>query len=518
MKWHEEGVLYKPFEEVTAWHLRYVVGSWQRSDELKWARENALASYRSPDKIAKVVHKMVKYTRVNDEGTSVHKGAAAFYKGRPMTLQTIHEMGGVCGAISRFGVGMAQAHGVPALLVTQPGHCAHIYYVNGKWKIGNDVSGWAASNTHSQIAYTWLRPSVYFQLMNEAQADLINYRLSEKLRYASRLAGRGDKFLVLEEASNVCPQNFDVWHDMKDAIYEDIALEESDIALEKPVTSTSFDNAQKMTDNSFESALCKEPTADFEVDLGKSSSIREIKFHWWGYSKPKTYRIYGKDVLGNWKLIRTNLDESVVGWFNPWSTLPGFPDKVWGIRVEMENGKLDPWNKGVWIGIRGFIVLGVQHDTEDDVVLSNNMHPTANPESSDPMALDDNNSGTVWKSDTDKSWFEIDLKQMCTLSYIKFEWADGARADKIEVSYGSEEEAVLSAEGTPEIMQLGDVAASRVHVFLRGGNHALRGVKVVGVVYGVRQVLKMVVDDEMGDYPQVTETIKTAIDEWDYRF
>ena len=179
---------------------------------------------------------------------------------------------------------------------------------------------------------------------------------------------------------------------------------------------------------------------------------------------------------------------------------------------------MDPWNKGVWIGIRGFIVLGVQHDTEDDVVLSNNMHPTANPESSDPMALDDNNSGTVWKSDTDKSWFEIDLKKMCTLSYIKFEWADGARADKIEVSYGSEEEAVLSAEGTPEIMQLGDVAASRVHVFLRGGNHALRGVKVVGVVYGVRQVLKMVVDDEMGDYPQVTKTIKTAIDEWDYRF
>ena len=81
VNWHKEGVLYKPFEEVTAWHLRYVVGSWQRSDELNWARENAPASYRSPEKIAGSVHKMVKYTLFNDEGTSVQKGAAAFYKG-----------------------------------------------------------------------------------------------------------------------------------------------------------------------------------------------------------------------------------------------------------------------------------------------------------------------------------------------------------------------------------------------------------------------------------------------------
>ena len=49
-------------------------------------------------------------------------------------------VGCVCGGISHFGAFAALANGVPALTCGEPGHCAYVLWVNGKWVPGNTVS------------------------------------------------------------------------------------------------------------------------------------------------------------------------------------------------------------------------------------------------------------------------------------------------------------------------------------------------------------------------------------------
>ena len=42
-------------------------------------------------------------------------------------MALMHEVGAVCGGVSKFGVAMAQAFGIPAMPVGQPGHCAFLW-------------------------------------------------------------------------------------------------------------------------------------------------------------------------------------------------------------------------------------------------------------------------------------------------------------------------------------------------------------------------------------------------------
>ncbi len=105
LAWDREGQLDPAFRTLSVWELRYVVGSWATDDDLAWARANIKADCRERGKIGDAVHGMVKYTLENKDGVSVQEGRR-FYGGRPMTLPTIVEVGGVCGAISRFGTSM----------------------------------------------------------------------------------------------------------------------------------------------------------------------------------------------------------------------------------------------------------------------------------------------------------------------------------------------------------------------------------------------------------------------------
>ena len=180
-QWADEELLFEPFYNLNAWQLRYVVGSWAEDDELVWARNNALEEFRNPDKIGSVTHSMVEYNLYNADNVSVHD--PGYYYGKPVTLEWIHTIGGVCGAISKFGTGMAQAFGIPGLPVGQPGHCAFIWLKNGTtWNLDNDISGWAESTTHTGIQYTWKLQAPFIPMMNEAQLNPNLYRLSEKMR------------------------------------------------------------------------------------------------------------------------------------------------------------------------------------------------------------------------------------------------------------------------------------------------------------------------------------------------
>ena len=453
VSWMEEDVLFAPFYKVSAWHLRYVMGSWQQTEELIWARENVVEDYKTADKIADVTHKMVKYKLYNDDGVSVHRGAAYYYY-KPVTLQAIHEIGGVCGAVSKFAAGMAHAFGVPALPVAQPGHCAYMWYKDGAWRLGNDINGWDGTNTHSGIAYTWMRPASYFLLMDGAQANLAGYRLSEKMRIASKLVGGGDRFAILEEASTECPQNFDVWEDLENAL-NDPALETasvqdalkptlaafrgssmtkiSNIAPMKEITSTcNNDQTSKITDDGSDSQwVCRKQEATFEIDLATPCTINKIKFKWWGWSKAGIYTISALSESGNWTIVKTQDDETVNGWFNHWSTLGGWDMRTTKIRVEMSKGKKDPWSGTVWLGIRQFRVMGVEHSVPR--LISTGKSTTANPESTGVEGLVDDDNTTVWNGNSEKSWFEIDLKTICALENIELDWADGATPQNLQV-------------------------------------------------------------------------------------
>ena len=146
-KSYRDGALFGYFDKALTWELRYVVGSWARDEDMAWVRGKVDAKIKSEQSIGEACW-MVPYRDTNAKGVSVQEGAK-YYDYKPMTLQLMVEVGGVCGAISRFGTSACQAFGIPAMPVTQPGHCAHIWRDRaGSWHLGQDIFGWAQSGEH----------------------------------------------------------------------------------------------------------------------------------------------------------------------------------------------------------------------------------------------------------------------------------------------------------------------------------------------------------------------------------
>lgn len=213
--WEREGVLFPSFRDLSAWEMRYVVGSWSSDDDLIWARANIKPELKVRDKVGDAAH-MLGYNLVNARGVSVQEGGK-FYDNKPMTLAVMLEYGGVCGAISRFGSSMSQAFGVPAMPVGQPGHCAFIWQQQpAVWAINNDISGWAESNRHDGIHITWASNEVgsaawLIPLMQDAQRDRAAFVRSESVRCAAEFCELDDRAGVFAEACELSKSNFAAW-------------------------------------------------------------------------------------------------------------------------------------------------------------------------------------------------------------------------------------------------------------------------------------------------------------------
>ena len=76
------------------------------------------------------------YILNNVYGDSIH-GTPYFEPFEGMYLNNHHkftqDVGGVCGGLSHFGASAACANGVPGLTMGEPGHCAYVVWMNGKW-------------------------------------------------------------------------------------------------------------------------------------------------------------------------------------------------------------------------------------------------------------------------------------------------------------------------------------------------------------------------------------------------
>lgn len=59
-------------------------------------------------------------------------------------------------------------------------------------------------------------------------------------------------------------------------------------------------------------------------------------------------------------------------------------------------------------------------------------------------------------------------------------------------------------------------AGVTVNVTMKGGNPVLKGVKVCGIEYSSKDILKIKVDATLGEYYNAMRDIKAAIDNWDY--
>ena len=550
----QNGTLLSPFFDVSAWHLRYVIGTWQEKEELIWAQQNTPEDYKNDKKIADVTHKMMAYKLENDDGVSVQNGVPYYYY-YPSSLQAFLGVGGVCGVVSRYAVGFAQAYGVPAMLVGQPGHCAYIWYKNGKFVLGNDVYGWGNSHTHYGIQHTWQKPAIYFQLMNDAQNNLESYRLSEKMRLASEFSDPKDRFLVLEDASSVCPQNYDVWNDMKAAIEEPTLSKSevqstllpslvngrriksilSDIATEKPILASECfgETAQSMNDESASHGYCQQTTGEFEIDLQHPCTIDELRVWWWGRSSANNFNIFAMSQDGNYHLVATQSNSTTDGSFNHWTFITGWNVTTYKIKVELKDGQLDYWGYGAYFGIRTFSAMGWERDESTEV--SHNKSVIANSESSDVVSLVDGDHSTIWYGNKNPSWFEIDLGQICILNEIDLQWVNstmGKVPDDIKVSLsvaGGNATDVENYSPLQNVLLDPETYGTHVRVeFHNGGDMAnstgegmanLYGVNLNGIAFTAKEIIKTKIHNDLHkNHPFVQEDLKEMVDGWKCEF
>lgn len=211
---HASGILFDSFSKAAVWELRYVVNSWARDEELSWVVNASDKKNHSQEKIGEACW-MVEYRDVNSKGVSVQNGPE-YYDHKPVTLQLMDEVGGVCGAISKFGTAAAQAFGVPAMPVGQPGHCAFLWKKDPQtWRTGNDISGWAGSSEHGGIFIHWGNRGSYVLLTEAAHRDPAKFLACEQATWAAAVTKDAAKSAKLRESAvQILPLHAGAWQDL----------------------------------------------------------------------------------------------------------------------------------------------------------------------------------------------------------------------------------------------------------------------------------------------------------------
>lgn len=125
-------------------------------------------------------------------------------------------VGCVCGGISHFGAFAAVANGVPALTNGEPGHCAYILWLNGKWTPGNTIS-WERGvhwqpvlGMHGAFSSLHLGSELYEKLTPQTHASNV-YRV---LAHGAA-ENKKDKMAIgyFKDAASAQPINIAVWQE-----------------------------------------------------------------------------------------------------------------------------------------------------------------------------------------------------------------------------------------------------------------------------------------------------------------
>lgn len=150
--------------------------------------------------------------------------------------------GAVCGGISKSGSNIRTTHGIPAVVIGQPGHAAILYYTKneqgkGYWGIDNDVSGWPLSEKGERMLNGWGNASyskgysvVYMVLAQEALNDYENYEKSqETVMLANIYKGNSSKQEeIYRKALKIQSINIDAWYGLINLYLSDETKTEKD--------------------------------------------------------------------------------------------------------------------------------------------------------------------------------------------------------------------------------------------------------------------------------------------------
>ncbi|MCO5542241.1 putative mucin/carbohydrate-binding domain-containing protein [Enterococcus faecalis] len=200
--------LFEDFANLTVQETRNVVNAKITDDDMNWLRN--YVKQNKPDMLTRSGitsgYTLIKYVMKNPEtGISVQSGN--FYGPNP-TIKEVIKYGGVCGAMSKLSCVLAQAYGVPAFPVGQPGHCAYIFLnKDHDYQLGYDVYGWKGCDNYNSTL-------PYIQINSYFSSHIDEYRKSEYFRYESAIkTNNSDKLKLLNESLKAEPLNYHAWND-----------------------------------------------------------------------------------------------------------------------------------------------------------------------------------------------------------------------------------------------------------------------------------------------------------------
>jgi len=219
---HKNGRLHPMFSSFEPWEMRYPVGSRWDTKSLAWLQENVnIPLHRYVDACW-----IVEYRGATVFGDTIQ--GPKFYvpwQNDMNFAQNVYLHGGVCGSLSTFGVASANAHGIPAVPVGQPGHCAYaVRFKRKDWRGGfGGPDGWA----HTCILDTC---SPYFRIAEEIFGDHSKLLASRRHVWQSALYGKDKQKArnAFDLAVEAQPMNFQTWTEYIDFLLADSSIPKSD--------------------------------------------------------------------------------------------------------------------------------------------------------------------------------------------------------------------------------------------------------------------------------------------------
>lgn len=125
-------------------------------------------------------------------------------------------VGGVCGGLSHFGAASACANGVPALTAGEPGHCAYIVLVDGKWTPAYSLS-WERGLHWIPWDNNWTYSALHLTDELYAKKNKNSTRLSNAYRMLSRLYWEKNDIAktlaCFEGSAAAAPLNYPMWRE-----------------------------------------------------------------------------------------------------------------------------------------------------------------------------------------------------------------------------------------------------------------------------------------------------------------
>lgn len=190
-EWVEDGTLVDPAYAFDVRKWREVLGFGQNAhlttDDLLWIHDFANVG----EGVYGGLCWSCAYRTFNCFGDSIHGPNYYRYWRHAMIEQEMrYRVGGVCGALSKFGSHAAEAHGVRSFTAGQPGHCAYMVHneAENKWNVHYSVTGHTTPhNTLGGARFTSIEEQDrYFDNPDRMEAEYLRWegKFEESMRKA----------------------------------------------------------------------------------------------------------------------------------------------------------------------------------------------------------------------------------------------------------------------------------------------------------------------------------------------